>query len=95
MDFQQYIKPELLILVPVLYLIGIALKKSAMNDKFIPLILGVCGVVLALVYLFATEEVIGTQAVANAIFGALTQGVLCAGASVYVNQIIKQAKKED
>ena len=33
MDFQEYIKPELLVLIPVLYLIGMGLKKSAMPDK--------------------------------------------------------------
>lgn len=95
MDYQHYIKPELLILIPVLYLIGAGLKKSNFKDKFIPLILGVIGVFLAGVYLFATEPINGTQAIATALFTALTQGVLCAGASVYANQIVKQAQKEE
>lgn len=94
MDFQEFIKPELLILIPVLYLIGMAIKKSNLPDKFIPLILGVVGIVLSVIYLLSTEPIIGTQAVATAIFTAITQGVLCAGASVYVNQIIKQTKEE-
>lgn len=94
MDFQQFIKPELLILIPVLYLIGIAIKKSNLPDKFIPLILGGVGIVLSVIYLLSTEPIIGTQAVATAIFTAITQGVLCAGASVYVNQIIKQTKED-
>lgn len=95
MDFQQYIKPELLILIPVLYLIGMAIKSSAISDKHIPWILGVCGVVLSAVYLIATEPLDGSQTVATALFTAITQGILCAGASVYINQIIKQTKKED
>lgn len=94
MEFQEYIKPELLILIPVLYLIGAAVKKSNIADKFIPVILGAVAVVLAGVYLFATEPINGSQAVATAIFTAFTQGVLCAGASVYVNQIIKQTKED-
>lgn len=94
MDFQEFIKPELLILIPVLYLIGAGIKKSNIADKHIPLILGVVGVVLSVVYLLSTEPITSTQEVATAIFTALTQGVLCAGASVYVNQIIKQAKEE-
>ena len=28
MDYQEFIKPELLVLVPVLYVIGLGLKKS-------------------------------------------------------------------
>lgn len=94
MDFQEFIKPELLILIPVLYLIGAGIKKSNIADKHIPLILGVVGVLLSVVYLLSTEPITSTQEVATAIFTALTQGVLCAGASVYVNQIIKQAKEE-
>lgn len=93
MDFQQFIKPELLILVPVLYFIGVAIKKSKINDKHIPLILGAAGVVLSGIYLFATVEIIGVQAVATAVFTAITQGILVAGASVYVNQVIKQEKE--
>lgn len=95
MDFQQYIKPELLILIPVLYLIGKGIKKSSIADKHIPWILGVCGVGLSAIYLFASEPVIGSQAVATALFTAITQGILTAGASVYFDQIIKQTKKED
>ena len=30
-----------------------------------------------------------------AIFGAITQGILIAGASVYINQIAKQSTKND
>ena len=30
-----------------------------------------------------------------AVFTGITQGVLCAGATVYVNQIVKQAGKKD
>ena len=32
MDFQEYIKPELLVLIPVPYLIGMGLKKSTIAD---------------------------------------------------------------
>lgn len=94
MNYQEFIKPELLILIPVLYFIGAAIKKSKMRDNLIPFILGVVGVFFAGVYLFAADEIIGTQAIATAIFTAFTQGVLCAAASVYANQIIKQASQD-
>ena len=57
MDYTEYIKPELLILIPVLYLIGIAIKKSALADKFIPVVLGAVAVVLAGLYIFATTDI--------------------------------------
>ena len=91
MDFQEYIKPELLILIPVLYLIGIALKKSEFKDKFIPWVLGAISIVLSGIWVFANADTSGNVLIA--IFTVITQGVLIAGASVYVNQLIKQAKK--
>ena len=95
MNYQEFIQPELLILIPVLYFIGVAIKKSKIKDNLIPFILGVVAILLAGIYLFASEEINGSQAVATAIFTAITQGVLCAAASVYANQIIKQAEKEE
>lgn len=95
MDYNEFIKPELLILIPVLYLIGAGIKKSKIRDNLIPLILGVCGVLLSALYLFATTPVSGSMAVATLIFTALTQGILCAGASVYFNQIGKQLSKDE
>ncbi len=95
MNFQEFIKPELLILIPVLYFIGVAIKKSKVKDNIIPFILGIVAVLLSGLYIFATDEINGTQAVATAIFTAITQGVLVAAASVYANQIIKQSQKEE
>ena len=95
MNIQEFVKPELLILVPVLYLIGMAVKKSGIRDKWIPLLLGATAVVLAAVYVFATSEVGTGRDVATAIFTAITQGILCAGASVYANQVYTQSKKDE
>lgn len=92
---QTYIQPELLILIPVLYLIGVAIKNSKISDRWIPLLLGGVSVLLCGIWIFANCPVGNPAEVATAIFTALTQGVLIAGASVYANQIAKQAKKED
>lgn len=95
MNYQNYIKTELLILVPVLYFIGIGLKKSKLPDKWIPFALGVSAVVLSAIWVIATADISGLQETASAIFTAVTQGVLVAGASVYANQLYIQAKKEE
>ena len=95
MDFQEYIKPELLVLIPVLYLIGMGLKKSAMPDKWSPAVLGIVSVVLCSLYLLATGVFAGWPDIAVALFTAITQGVLITGAGVYVNQIVKQSGKKE
>lgn len=94
MNYQEYIKAELLILVPVMYFIGIGLKKSKLPDKWIPLTLGGISVVLALIWVFATGDVLNVKEAAYALFTAVTQGVLVAGAGVYANQIYIQSTKE-
>lgn len=95
MNFQDYIKTELLILVPVLYFVGIGLKKSRLPDRWIPVALGITAVVLSAVWVMATADISGIREMASAFFTAVTQGVLVAGASVYVNQLYVQTHKEE
>ncbi len=90
---QDFIKPELLVLIIVLNIIGTGLKKSKLNDKFIPLALGSISIVLTSLWVFATSELNGGRDIVLAIFTAITQGILLAGTSVYANQIYKQLKK--
>ena len=94
MNYQDYIKTELLILVPVLYLVGVGLKKSKLPDKWIPATLGAVSITLSAVWVIATSDLSGISQIASAFFTAVTQGVLAAGASVYANQLYVQAHKE-
>lgn len=93
MEFNEYIKPELLVLIPVLYLIGMAVKNSKIADKLIPWILGGVSVALSALWILATSFPATAADAALAVFTAVTQGVLVAGASVYVNQLVKQTGK--
>lgn len=95
MNWQEFINPELLILIPVLNLIGTAIRKSALANKWIPFVLGFVAVLLSSLYVFATNDIGGLREVALALFTSVTQGILIAGASVYANQLITQYKKED
>lgn len=95
MNYQDYIKSELLVLIPVLYFIGMGLKKSNLADKWIPLVLGIVSVFMSAVWVFASSDVSGFQQTASAFFTAITQGVLTAGASVYANQIYVQSKRNE
>lgn len=99
MDINSYIDSELFIIVPVLYIIGAMIKKSTVNDKWIPIILGVIGIVLATVYKLSIYLPKDALEVLQVIYAGITQGILCAAGSVYANNIIKQigkdGKKED
>lgn len=91
-----YIKPELVIVAIALYFVGIGLKQSqGVKDKYIPLILGVIGIILCLIWTLASSTIENVQSALMAVFTAIVQGVLVAGASTYVNQIIKQYKKTE
>lgn len=95
-NIQDLIRPELLILIPVLYFIGIGLKNTKkVSDNLIPISLGAVGVVLATIYVIASTPPMNASEFMQMIFAGITQGVLCAGCSVYVNQLIKQNGKDD
>lgn len=93
---KDLIRPELMVLIPVLYFFGMGIKKSAsIADKYIPMLLGLVGIVLATIYVMATTPLSDASSFMLALFGGITQGILCAGLSVYVNQIVKQSGKDD
>ena len=87
-DFEKYIQPELLVVVAVLYFLGMGLKTSKIADKYIPVILGIAGIAMATLYVIAS---VGFSAMA--VFTGITQGIICAGVAVYINQLIVQSKK--
>ena len=94
MNYQDYIKTELLILIPVLYFLGVGLKKSKLPDKYSPFILGIASIVLSAIWIVSTTDITGIKEVLTAVFTAVTQGILLAGASVYAHQLYNQSKKE-
>lgn len=90
----NYVKPELVVLSIVLYFIGMGIKKTEkIKDNYIPMILGVLGIALCAIWVIATSSFGSTNEIFAGIFTAFVQGVLVAGLSVYVNQMIKQANK--
>ena len=90
MEIIEYITPELLVLIPVLYLLGVGFKKAEiMPDKMIPLMIGMIGISLAMLYVIAS-----CGFALEGLFTGIVQGILCAGASVYANQMFKQLGKD-
>ena len=95
-QIMNYVKPELIVVAVVLYFVGMGLKQAqAIPDKYIPLILGAAGIVICAVWVVATCPLDSGQNIAMAIFTAIVQGILVAGLSTYVNQIIKQVQKTE
>jgi len=83
----DYIKPELLILIPFLVGVGKLIKSATDTDnKHIPTILGVIGVIFAPVYLIVFHV---ADNLAQALFSGVVQGVLVASVAVYGHQVFK------
>ena len=95
MDILTYIKPELLILIPVLSIVGAGIKKSAVKNNRIPLILGVIAIFLSTLWVFSTSDIRNWQDAVNAVYISVTQGILAAGASVYGHQLYVQSTKKE
>ena len=80
----DYIIQNRLILIPVLYIIGIFIKRTQfIKDKYIPLFLLPFGIFFSIL--------MGGETIINDII----QGVLVTGATVMGDQMIKQMQKEE
>lgn len=80
----DYIIQNRLILIPVLYIIGIFIKRTQfIKDKYIPLLLLPFGIFFSIL--------MGGETIINDII----QGVLVTGATVMGDQMIKQMQKEE
>lgn len=92
----NYVKPELVVVSIALYFLGMWMKNSKrIKDKDIPIFLGAIGIIICGLYVIATCDLSGMQSISMALFTAVVQGILVAGLSTYVNQIIKQIGKDE
>lgn len=90
MDDTKLIKPELLMLVPVLNAIGALIKSSRLNNKDIPFLLGMTAITLCGLYTITSE---GVKSTPYFLYQSITQGILIASASVYGHQMYCSNKK--
>lgn len=92
----DFVKPELTIVVVVLWILGYFLKNAkTVKDNLIPFALLAVGVGVAALWVFATSALGTPQDFALALFAAITQGVTVTGVAVLGNQLIKQAQKTE
>ena len=74
----------------VCYLIGMAVKASGLNDKWIPVIVGVSGLVLGVAGMFIIPDYPAKDYITAAAVG-IVSGLAATG----VNQIFKQKEKDN
>lgn len=95
-QIMNYIKPELFVMVFVLYFFRACLEKAQfVKDKYIPFALGITGILVCGVWVLGSCPLGNFQEIAIALFTAIVQGVLAAGLSTYVDQLAKRRNKED
>ena len=75
----------------ICYLAGIGVKASPLDDKFIPIIVGVIGGIIGVVAFLTGMP----NFPANDVITAIAVGIVSGLASTGINQIYKQLKKGD
>ena len=88
--YDEYLNPELIILVPVLNIIGSILKNSKVKDSYIPVCLSLVSILLSTLYIITLHGFSFLN-----LLNGIIQGFICSASSVYVNQLVKQAGKGD
>lgn len=87
MDFEKYLIEQMLILIPVLYVVGALIKQTPkVKDWTIPWVLLAVGVAAAIA--------IGMGA-GISIVDSVIQGILVTGVTVFANQLVKQTSRKD
>lgn len=87
---EQYILPEIAIIIPVLIITGMMLKKATyIQDWTIPIILAVVGILLA-VATIGTKDGYTLESIVTGII----QGILATGMAVYVHQLSIQTGRK-
>lgn len=90
----EYIRSELLIVTPVLYIIARIMENSHMNRERIPWLLLLISVVLAALYTFAASDVSSLAHILMAIFSSIVQGVLLSGTAIFGGILGSLTKKQ-
>lgn len=93
MEISEYVYPSLGVLIPILYICGVAIKKSSIKDYKIPFILGIIGIILANIWLFAEKLPTDWHEALTTVLSGTVQGIICAACSVYTNNLVKQHKE--
>lgn len=86
---ERYIGANYAIIIAVLYVVGLIIKRiDQFPNKYIPLLLSVLGIGLAVLSAFSrSAEYANTAAL---LFDSVVQGILCAGMSVYTHGNVKK-----
>ncbi len=94
-ELVSLIRPELLILMPVLCFLGYLIKnKTTIASNNIPFILLGCSVFLTAVWMLGQTPITGFAQAMTLLFSILVQGSLVSAASVFAHQLYKQAKEK-
>ncbi len=90
---QEFIDPQLLIIIPMLWGIGMAVRKSSIENRFIPVILLLCSCGVVMLHLTGTNLITDKAALASCIFAGITQGsVIWLAAWAGYEKVLKESR---
>lgn len=89
-NLNLYVRSELMVLIPALYILIKIIDKSKLSNERIPIIIALVAIILCGLYIFSVSSISSWRDVLFAIFSSTTQGILIAGASIWGNMIVKQ-----
>ena len=95
-QIMEYVKPELVIVAVALYILGMFLKQTTIVlDKYIPVILGIVGIVLCAIWVLATLFVGSPQIIVLGFFTELIRGFLFPVGSLILIRMVNSIGKAE
>ncbi len=87
---QEFINPELIILIPVMTTLGNVLKTNSVTRWKIPVILCSISVLVTGLYTFSVNPMVNYQSIFHNGFITVVQGLICALTAIGGHQTYKQ-----
>lgn len=70
----KYIQTDLIVLIPALWGVGMAIKKSDIQNKYIPIILFSISVIVSALKVYSVCDIYSLKQVCDSAFARITQG---------------------
>ena len=89
---REYIHPELLVMLPVLWLLGHMLSKARLPGRLRPWVLLAVSLAAVTLYTLSVSDITGSKALFACLFSILTQGVLLSGGSALLQKLVEKGR---
>lgn len=94
-EILNYLNEDYIVMAVATYYLGYLIKKTRIKDKYIPFIITVFAISAVFMKEIPTIDIANKRQWIELIYTGIIKGLFVSMTTVYINQIIKQSKKDN